>query len=100
MLTRTALLYLSRQHSLKNYFSYLPGFKQVTRRFIAGENIDDAILAPFQPERVNGHIELSVGDLQQLNALIDQIRANGGLVSELSPLRSTLEDVFVDLVRA
>ena len=62
--------------------------------------IDDAILAPFQPERVNGHIELSVGDLQQLNALIDQIRAQGGLVSELSPLRSTLEDVFVDLVRA
>lgn len=45
MLTRTALLYLSRQHSLKNLFSFLPGFKQVTRRFIAGENIDDAILA-------------------------------------------------------
>lgn len=45
MLTRTALLYLSRQHSLKNFFSYLPGFKQVTRRFIAGENIDDAIMA-------------------------------------------------------
>ncbi len=45
MLTRTALLYLSRQHSFKNYFAYLPGFKQVTRRFIAGENIDDAIVA-------------------------------------------------------
>lgn len=45
MLTRTALLYLSRQHRLKNFFSYLPGFKQVTRRFIAGENIDDAIVA-------------------------------------------------------
>lgn len=44
MLTRTALLYLSRQHKLKNYFAYLPGFKQVTRRFIAGENIDDAII--------------------------------------------------------
>jgi proline dehydrogenase len=43
MVTRTALLYLSRQHRLKDYFSFLPGFKQVTRRFIAGENIDDAI---------------------------------------------------------
>lgn len=43
MVTRTALLYLSRQHRLKDYFSILPGFKQVTRRFIAGENIDDAI---------------------------------------------------------
>jgi proline dehydrogenase len=45
MLSRAALLYLSRQHSLKDFFSKFPGFKQVTRRFIAGENIDDAITA-------------------------------------------------------
>jgi proline dehydrogenase len=43
MVSRTALLYLSRQHSLKNFFSKFPGFKQITRRFIAGENINDAI---------------------------------------------------------
>ncbi len=61
--------------------------------------VDDALLAQFSAERVNGHIELAIDDLQQLNALIDQIRARGGLVSELAPLRSTLEDVFVDLVR-
>lgn len=60
---------------------------------------DDAVLAQFGAERVNGHVELSVADLQQLNAFVDQIRARGGLVSELAPLRSTLEDVFVDLVR-
>ncbi len=62
--------------------------------------VDDGLLAQWRAERVNGHIELSVEDLQQLNALLDQIRAGGGLVSEISPLRSTLEDVFVDLVRA
>jgi proline dehydrogenase len=45
MVTRTVLLYLSRQHKLKNFFSGFPGFKQITRRFIAGENIDDAIVA-------------------------------------------------------
>ncbi|MEP7270503.1 MAG: proline dehydrogenase family protein [Acidobacteriota bacterium] len=45
MLTRTALLYLSRQHGLKTMLSMFPGFKQVTRRFIAGENIDDALKA-------------------------------------------------------
>jgi proline dehydrogenase len=45
MVTRTALLYLSRQHKLKDFFSGFPGFKQITRRFIAGENIDDAIIA-------------------------------------------------------
>jgi len=43
MLSRTLLLHLSRQHRLKHVFANLPGFKQVTRRFIAGENIDDAI---------------------------------------------------------
>lgn len=45
MLSRTALLYLSRQHRLKYVLSKLPGFKQITQRFIAGENIDDAINA-------------------------------------------------------
>src|SRR5438552_15306083 len=61
--------------------------------------VDDALLTHFGGERVNGHLELSVADLQSLCAFIDQIRARGGLVSELAPLRSTLEDVFVDLVR-
>jgi ABC-2 type transport system ATP-binding protein len=60
---------------------------------------DDALLKQFGAERVNGHVELSVADLQQLNAFVDRIRASGALVSELAPLRSTLEDVFVDLVR-
>src|ERR1041384_5889853 len=45
MITRTALLYVSRQHSLKDFFSRFDAFKKITRRFIAGENIDDAISA-------------------------------------------------------
>lgn len=44
MISRTALLYLSQQHGLKDFFSKVPGFKQVTRRFIAGENIEAAIV--------------------------------------------------------
>lgn len=39
------MLYLSRQRRLKEVLSRFPGFKQITRRFIAGENIDDAIEA-------------------------------------------------------
>ena len=67
--------------------------------------MDDALLATFRAagagaERINGHIELTVNDLHHLNALVDRLRAGGGVLSELSPLRSTLEDVFVDLVRA
>jgi ABC-2 type transport system ATP-binding protein len=67
--------------------------------------IDDALLAAFREsgagvDRVNGHLELSVQNLEHLNALVDQIRSRGGLLQEVSPLRSTLEDVFVDLVKA
>ncbi|HEX6177031.1 MAG TPA: ABC transporter ATP-binding protein, partial [Thermoanaerobaculia bacterium] len=67
--------------------------------------MDESLLAAFREtgagvERVNGHIELTVNDLQHLNALVDRVRSSGGMLAELSPMRSTLEDVFVDLVRA
>jgi len=67
--------------------------------------IDDALVASFREsgagvERVNGHMVLSVADVQHLNTLVDQLRSRGGVLSELTPVRSTLEDVFVDLVRA
>ena len=77
--------------------------EELTRRTakykVTATAYDEALLAQFGAERVNGHVELSVADLHQLNAFVDQIRARGALVSELAPLRSTLEDVFVDLVR-
>ncbi len=73
-------------------------------KLIAATPIDDALVAKFREtgagvERVNGHVELSVSDVGHLNAVLDQLRASGGLVSEVSPVRSSLEDVFVDLVR-
>ncbi|HEV7922961.1 MAG TPA: ABC transporter ATP-binding protein [Thermoanaerobaculia bacterium] len=66
--------------------------------------VDDALLAAFREtgaavERVNGHLVLSVNDIQHLNTLVDRARSGGVMLSELSPVRSTLEDVFVDLVR-
>jgi ABC-2 type transport system ATP-binding protein len=67
--------------------------------------VDDALVAAFREsgagvERVNGHMVLSVNDVEHLNALVDRLRAGGGVLSELTPVRSTLEDVFVDLIRA
>jgi ABC-2 type transport system ATP-binding protein len=67
--------------------------------------VEEPLVAAFREtgagvERVNGHMILSVNDLEHLNALVDKLRASGGVLSELSPVRSTLEDVFVDLVRA
>ena len=72
---------------------------------IVASPIDESLIAAFRESgavanRVNGHVVVSVNDLQHLNALVDQVRSRGAVLSELSPLRSTLEDVFVDLVRA
>jgi ABC-2 type transport system ATP-binding protein len=66
--------------------------------------VDDALLSAFREsgasvERVNGHLVLGTRDLAHVNALVDALRARGGMLAELSPVRSTLEDVFVDLVR-
>jgi ABC-2 type transport system ATP-binding protein len=78
--------------------------KKTTYKMVATP-IDEPLVSSFREtgaevQRVNGHVVLSVQDLQHLNALVDRLRASGGVLSELTPVRSTLEDVFVDLVRA
>ncbi len=72
---------------------------------LVASGIDDAVLAAFREagagaERVNGHFRVAARDAQHLNALIDTARARGALLTELTPEKSTLEDVFVDLVKA
>jgi ABC-2 type transport system ATP-binding protein len=78
--------------------------KSATYKMVATP-IDDGLVAAFRHtgaivERVNGHVVLAVDDVQHLNSLVDQLRARGGMLNELTPVRSTLEDVFVDLIRA
>jgi ABC-2 type transport system ATP-binding protein len=72
---------------------------------MVAEPADDALLEAFRATgagvaRVNGHLDLSVRDVAHVNALVDRLRAAGGTLKELAPDRSSLEDVFVDLVRA
>ena len=79
--------------------------RQEEKYKLVASPIDDALVAAFRESgagvaRVNGHLELSVENTQHLNAIIDQARSRGVLLTEVSPVRSTLEDVFVDLVRA
>jgi proline dehydrogenase len=45
MVTRSALIYLSRQEGLKDFAARFRPFKKLTTRFVAGENIDEAISA-------------------------------------------------------
>src|SRR5260370_4760756 len=43
MLTRSALIYLSRQEGLKDFATRFSLFRKLTTRFIAGENIDEEV---------------------------------------------------------
>ena len=43
MLTRSALIWLSRQEGLKDFATRFSVFKKLTTRFVAGESIDEAI---------------------------------------------------------
>ena len=78
--------------------------RQEARYRMVAEPVDDRLLEAFRAtgagvERVNGHLVLSVRDLAHVNALVDRLRSEGRALKELAPDRSTLEDVFVDLVR-
>jgi ABC-2 type transport system ATP-binding protein len=71
---------------------------------LVATGVDERLLAAFREtgatvERVNGHFDLGARDLDHLNALVDRLRASGGRLQELTPVRSSLEDVFVGLVR-
>jgi proline dehydrogenase len=45
MVTRNALLYLARREGLKDFATRFRFFKKMTTRFVAGENIEEAIAA-------------------------------------------------------
>jgi ABC-2 type transport system ATP-binding protein len=71
---------------------------------MAASPVDESLMSAFREsgasvERVNGHLVIGTRDLVHLNALVDTLRSRGGMLAELTPIRSTLEDVFVDLVR-
>ncbi|HTR01597.1 MAG TPA: ABC transporter ATP-binding protein [Thermoanaerobaculia bacterium] len=75
-----------------------------SRYRLVASGVDERLLAAFREtgatiERVNGHFDLTARDVDHVNALVDRLRAGGGKLQELSPVRSSLEDVFVGLVR-
>ena len=76
-----------------------------SRYRLVATGVDDSLVAAWRQtgatvERVNGHFDLTTRDLDHLNALVDRLRAQGARLQELAPIKSSLEDVFVDLVRS
>jgi ABC-2 type transport system ATP-binding protein len=71
----------------------------------AASPLSEELIADFRAlgagaERVNGHLRLTARDAAHLNQLVDATRARGALLTELTPDKTSLEDVFVDLVKA
>jgi ABC-2 type transport system ATP-binding protein len=77
----------------------LQGYKLVASP-LSEELFSDFFERGASPERVNGHVRVLARDAEHLNSLIDAARARGALLTELTPEKNTLEDVFVDLVKA
>ena len=78
--------------------------RATSRYRLVASGVDERLLGAFREmgatiERVNGHFDLSAKDVDHLNALVDRLRASGARLEELTPVRSSLEDVFVGLVR-
>jgi proline dehydrogenase len=73
MVTRNALLYLSRQEGLKDFATRFRPFKKMTTRFVAGENIEEAIAAIREinahgPAASFDHLNESVGSREETEA--------------------------------
>jgi proline dehydrogenase len=73
MVTRSALIYLSRQDWLKEFAAKFGLFKRLTTRFIAGETIDEAVAA-IRDLNARGctasfdHLNESVGSIDETEA--------------------------------
>lgn len=109
MISRTALLYLSQKHGLKDLFIKLPGFKQVTRRFIAGENIEAAIVTIKEMNKLGitatfDHLgesttnrteaEADVGEYVRLLERIDSTKVDSNVSVKLTQLGLDIDEAF------
>jgi len=89
MISRSALIYLSRHEGLKDFASGFRLFKKLTTRFVAGENIDEAVAA-IREINAEGctasfdHLNESVGnaaeaenEVREYLRILDQIDKTG-----------------------
>lgn len=58
-----------------------------------------SVLAQFKPREIEGGATMiEVPDTSGLNAAIDRLRAEGLLITAITPTRQTLEEYFIDIV--
>ena len=109
MISRAVLLYLSDQFWLKDKLNYFPGFRQVTRRFIAGEKIKDAIGAIQELNRAGitatfdhlgesthsrAEAEADVDEYLRVLALIQETGVQSNISVKLTQLGLDIDEQF------
>jgi ABC-2 type transport system ATP-binding protein len=65
-------------------------------------NMNPAILAALGTNIISANgasLEISCESPELLNGIMDTIRASGGVIESMAPKKSSLEDVFVDLIQ-
>lgn len=90
MLTRSALIYLSRQEGLKEFAARFGLFKKLTTRFIAGENIDEAIAA-IREINARG----CTASFDHLNEGVHDAKATEGEVAEYLNVLRLIDDTGI-----
>lgn len=82
---RATLLYFSRQHRLKDLVTSLPGFKQLVHRFIAGEQLEPALIAVQELNRL--------GITATLDHLGESITSEDATVQEVREYQHALQRI-------
>jgi len=91
MLTRSALIYLSRQEGLKNFAARFSLFKKLTTRFIAGETTDEAVAA-IRDINARG----CSASFDHLNEGVSSVAATEGEVSEYLHLLELIDQTGIN----
>ena len=91
MVTRSALIYLSRQESLKDFAANFGLFKKLTTRFVAGENIDEAVAAIRE---LNG--EGCSASFDHLNESVVNAGEADGEVNEYLRILARIDDTGIN----
>jgi proline dehydrogenase len=90
MITRSTLIWLSRQEGLKDFATKFPFFKRLTTRFVAGETIDEAI--PFIREL---NSEGSVASFDHLNESVGSDAEAAQEVNEYKTILGRIDDTGI-----
>jgi proline dehydrogenase len=91
MLTRSALIYLSRQEGLKEFVAKFGLFKKLTTRFIAGETIDEAV-AHIRDLNAHG----CSASFDHLNESVGSVAETEGEVREYLDVLARIQETGID----